>query len=50
MKSETGLEKEIAKDRVFEESEVPTDRVPFQNKYEEDKWNSNGFDQSGFKS
>ena len=34
---------------VYEDSESPTNRVPFENDYEKRKWNSNGFDQSGMK-
>lgn len=34
---------------VYEDSEVPTDKVPAQNAHESGKWNSDGYNQSGFK-
>lgn len=34
---------------VYEDSEAVTDRVPAQNEYEKNKWNSNGYNQSGTK-
>ena len=38
---------EMTKGKVYEDSEVPTDRVPFQNEFEKSMSNSNGRDQSG---
>lgn len=37
------------KTRVHEDSEVPCFNPPAQNEFEKEKWNSNGFDQSGMK-
>ena len=35
--------------KVFEDSEEPTDRVPFENDFERNRSGSNGLDQSGMK-
>lgn len=34
---------------IYEDSESPTNRVPFENEYEKRRWNSKGYDQSGMR-
>jgi hypothetical protein len=49
-KKELSYEEMSGSSKVYEESEVATDRVPFQNEYEMNRPGSNGLDHSGFKS
>ena len=40
---------EMTKYKVYEQSESPLYDEPYRNGYENAKWNSNGYDQSGMK-
>ena len=39
---------DMGRDRVFEQSEVGCHDEPAQNEWEKARWNSNGYNQSGF--
>lgn len=39
---------EMSKNKIYEDSEVKTDAVPYQNRYEETRSGSEGLNQSGF--
>lgn len=46
-KSNISYEEMAKGSKVYEESEVPTDRVPLENDFEKNRPGSNGLDQSG---